>query len=187
MHITARNNTTRLVSFIIGGLILLIFILALAVARQGFTNNDLIHKRQTVVTPMVYNAPFSVSETEADADYLRMMTLSFLALRLNVSPETVDANHQFLLSYVKTESLQDFMTVLADEARRIKDNSVNSAFYQTDITVYPVNGRVDVRGVLKTWIGTARPDTEIKQYRLDLEYHNGLTRIVRFVEISNEK
>lgn len=187
MHITARNNTTRLVSFIIGGLILLIFILAVAVARMAFTNIDLVHKRPVIVTPMQYNAPFSVSENQADADYLRMMTLSFLALRLNVSPETVDMNHAFLLSYVKTETLQDFTSVLDDESKRIKDNSVNSAFYQTDITVYPANGRVDIRGVLKTWIGTARPDTEIKQFRLDLEYHNGLTRIARFVEVDNEK
>ncbi|MCS5452319.1 type IV conjugative transfer system protein TraE [Enterobacter huaxiensis] len=187
MHITARNNTTRLVSFIIGGLILLIFILAAAVTRQAFTNNDLIHKRQTIVTPMQFNAPFTVSETRADTEYLRMMTLSFLALRLNVSPETVDLNHEFLLSYVRTASVPDFVPVLDDESKRIKDNGVNSAFYQTDITVYPANGRVDARGVLKTWIGTARPETEIKQYRLDLEYDNGLTRIARFVEVTNEK
>lgn len=124
MHITARNNTTRLVSLIIGGLILLIFILAVAVARLAFTNIDLVHKRPVIVTPMQYNAPFSVSENQADADYLRMMTLSFLALRLNVSPETVDMNHAFLLSYVKTETLQNFTSVLDDESKRIKDNSV---------------------------------------------------------------
>lgn len=169
------------------GLILMVFILGIAVTRLAFTNRSLINEQRTVVTPMTYNAPFVVSKARADTEYFRMMTLSFLALRLNVSPETVDSNHEFLLSFVHPESRSPFKSVLIDEATQIKTNSVNSTFDTTKITVYPVDGRVDIRGVLRTYIGSGPGTTEIKNYRLKLDYANGFTRIVSFHEVTNEK
>ncbi|WP_265114169.1 TraE/TraK family type IV conjugative transfer system protein, partial [Enterobacter hormaechei] len=43
----------------------------------------------------------------------------------------------------------------------------------TEINVYPVDGRIDVRGVLKMWIGNSKRSTEIKTYRLRLKYTGG--------------
>ncbi|WP_276520069.1 TraE/TraK family type IV conjugative transfer system protein, partial [Citrobacter freundii] len=103
---------------------------------------------------------------KADTEYFRMMTLSFLALRLNVAPETVDSNHAFLMTFVEPDVRADFVKVLDEEAAQIKANDVNSTFYTTEINVYPVDGRIDVRGVLKMWIGNSKPSTEIKTYRL---------------------
>ena len=104
MEISARNSSTKIIAVIILSLTTLVFILGFAVAWLAVTNRALIHEQRTVVTPMTYNAPFVVSETKADTEYFRMMTLSFLALRLNVSPETVDSNHAFLLSFVEPEA-----------------------------------------------------------------------------------
>ncbi|AHM76645.1 MULTISPECIES: type IV conjugative transfer system protein TraE [Yersiniaceae] len=187
MEISARNSSTKLIAIIILILTILLFIVSFAVAWLVVTNRSLIHDQRTVVTPMTYNAPFAVSETKADTEYFRMMTLSFLALRLNVSPETVDSNHAFLLTFVDPEARAEFKPVLQEEASQIKSSEVNSTFYTTEINVYPVDGRVDVRGVLKMWIGNAKPSTEIKNYRLRLNYTGGFTRIARFYEVTNEK
>ena len=35
---------------------------------------------------MAYNAPFVISEANSSASHMQMMALSFMALRLNVSP-----------------------------------------------------------------------------------------------------
>ncbi|ASD99303.1 type IV conjugative transfer system protein TraE [Salmonella enterica] len=187
MEISARNSSTKIIAVIILSLTTLVFILGFAVAWLAVTNRALIHEQRTVVTPMTYNAPFVVSETKADTEYFRMMTLSFLALRLNVSPETVDSNHAFLMSFVEPEAREEFKKVLQEEAAQIKANDVNSTFYTTEINVYPVDGRIDVRGVLKMWIGNSKPSTEIKTYRLRLKYTGGFTRIGRFYEVTNEK
>jgi hypothetical protein len=40
---------------------------------------------------MLFRAPFAVSQNQADASYIEQLGLSFVALRLNVTPETVDA------------------------------------------------------------------------------------------------
>lgn len=187
MEISARNSSTKIIAIIILSLTALVFILGFAVTWLAVTNRTLIHEQRTVVTPMTYNAPFAVSETKADTEFFRMMTLSFLALRLNVSPETVDSNHAFLMSFVEPEVREEFKKVLQEEAAQIKASDVNSTFYTTEINVYPVGGRVDVRGVLKMWIGNSKPSTELKNYRLRLKYAGGFTRIGRFYEVTNEK
>lgn len=187
MEIRARNSFTKIIALIILSLTVLVFILGFAVTWLAVTNRTLILGQRTVVTPMIYNAPFVVSETKADTDFFRMMTLSFLALRLNVSPETVDSNHAFLMSFVEPEVHGKFKQVLQEEAAQIKASDVNSTFYTTEINVYPVDGRIDVRGVLKMWIGNSTPVTELKNYRLRLNYAGGFTRIGRFYEVTREK
>ncbi len=65
--------------------------------------------------------------------------------------------------------------ILAEEAKRIKNDNVNSAFFQTSVRVWPQYGRVEIRGVLKTWIGDSKPFTDIKHYILILKRENGVT------------
>ena len=64
--------------------------------------------------------------------------------------------------------------ILAEEAKRIKNDNVNSAFFQTSVRVWPQYGRVEIRGVLKTWIGDSKPFTDIKHYILILKRENGV-------------
>lgn len=95
---------------------------------QGVNNYRLQNEQRTAVTPMAFNAPFAVSQNSADASYLQQMALSFIALRLNVSSETVDASHQALLQYIRPGAQNQMKVILAEEAKRIKTDNVNSAF-----------------------------------------------------------
>lgn len=187
MSVKAQVPGNKVVGYIIVGLL---FFLTVSLASNIYlevTNRALVHKREKIVVPMTFDAPFVVSESEASAPYLQMMALSFLSLRLNVSRETVDMNHDFLLSYVRAESRERFSPVLAAEAKRIKENVVTSAFYHTAIKVYPSASIIDIRGVLKTWIGNSLPLEEIKHYRLQLSYRAGVTSIEKFVEVDDAK
>jgi len=187
MEISARNSSTKIIAVIILSLTTLVFILGFAVAWLAVTNRALIHEQRTVVTPMTYNAPFAVSETKSDTENYRMMTLSFLALRLNVSPETVDSNHAFLMSFVEPEAREEFKKVLQEEAAQIKANDTEAVLHAALGDAHFLRHRIDVRGVLKMWIGNSKPSTEIKTYRLRLKYTGGFTRIGRFYEVTNEK
>ncbi|ECD4126882.1 type IV conjugative transfer system protein TraE [Salmonella enterica subsp. enterica serovar Enteritidis] len=171
----ARLSTSRVlaISFIFMALLI---VLSLAVnVIQGINNYRLQNEQRTAVTPMGFNAPFAVSQNSADASYLQQMALSFIALRLNVSSETVDASHQALLQYIRPGAQNQMKVILAEEARRIKADNVNSAFFQTSVRVWPQYGRVEIRGVLKTWIGDSKPFTDIKHYILILKRENGVT------------
>lgn len=150
-------------------------------------NYRLQNEQRTAVTPMAFNAPFAVSQNSADASYLQQMALSFIALRLNVSSETVDASHQALLQYIRPSAQNQMKVILAEEAKRIKNDNVNSAFFQTSVRVWPQYGRVEIRGVLKTWIGDSKPFTDIKHYILILKRENGVTWLDNFGETDDEK
>ncbi|EJJ48091.1 MULTISPECIES: TraE/TraK family type IV conjugative transfer system protein, partial [Klebsiella] len=92
----ARQNTTRVIAV---GFISLGTLLTLSLATniiQGINNYRLQTEQKVAVTPMLFRAPFAVSQNQADASYIEQLGLSFVALRLNVTPETVDAQHQQL-------------------------------------------------------------------------------------------
>ncbi|WP_447309037.1 type IV conjugative transfer system protein TraE [Escherichia coli] len=164
----ARLSTSRVIIAFIFMSVLIVLSLSVNVI-QG-VNYRLQNEQRTAVTPMAFNAPFA-AQNSADASYLQQMALSFIALRLN-SSETVDASHQALLQYIRPGA-QNMKVILAEEAKRIKNDNVNSAFFPS-VRVWPQYGRVEIRGVLKTWIGS-KPFTDIKHYILILKRENGVT------------
>jgi len=183
----ARQSTSRIIAV---GFICLGTLLTLSLATniiQGINNYRLQTEQKMVVTPMLFGAPFAVSQNQADASYLEQLGLSFIALRLNVTPETVDAQHQQLLRYVLPASQNNLKVQLAEDGKRIKENNVNATFYMTSVRAYPAESRVDVRGELKTWIGDSKPYSEIKHYVLQFNRIDGVSWLSRFGEINNEK
>ncbi len=94
--------------------------------------------------------PFAVSQNSADASFCSRWRWRLLRLRLNVSPEIVDASHQALLQYIRPGAQNKMKVILAErsKAHQKKDN-VNSAFFQTSVRVWPQYGRVEIRGIRK--------------------------------------
>ena len=183
----ARQNTTRVIAV---GFISLGTLLTLSLATniiQGINNYRLQTEQKVAVTPMLFSAPFAVSQNQADASYIEQLGLSFVALRLNVTPETVDAQHQQLLRYVLPASQNSLKVQLAEDAKRIKENNVNATFYMTSVRAWPAENRVDIRGELKTWIGDSKPYSEIKTYVLQFYRVDGVSWLARFGEVNNEK
>lgn len=124
----ARLSTSRVMAIAFIFMSVLI-VLSLAVnVIQGINNYRLQNEQRTAVTPMGFNVPFAVSQNSADASYLQQMALAFIALRLNVSPEIVDASHQALLQYIRPGAQNQMKVILAEEAKLIKKDNVNSAF-----------------------------------------------------------
>ncbi|EFL9197353.1 TraY domain-containing protein [Escherichia coli] len=99
----------------------------------------------------------------------------------------VQIRHQALLQYIRPGAQNQMKVILAEEAKRIKNDNVNSAFFQTSVRVWPQYGRVEIRGVLKTWIGDSKPFTDIKHYILILKRENGVTWLDNFGETDDEK
>ncbi|EHP5545141.1 type IV conjugative transfer system protein TraE [Salmonella enterica] len=183
----ARLSTSRVLAIAFIFMSLLIILSLTVNVIQGINNYRLQNEQRTVVIPMGFSAPFAVSQNSADASYLQQMALAFIAMRLNVSSETVDGSHQALLQYIRPGAQNEMKVILADEARRIKADNVNSAFLQTSVRVWPQYGRVEIRGILKTWIGDSKPFTDIKHYVLILKRENGLTWLDNFGEIDDAK
>ncbi|MDR5610298.1 type IV conjugative transfer system protein TraE [Arsenophonus sp.] len=144
---------------------------------------QLLNNRQTIVTPMVDHEGFSFYGTRGDARYLRLMALSLLNLRLNVSAQTIKDSHDLLLAYSDTHLREKLITVLAEERQRMAINEASSTFYLKEVKVSPDTGVVDITGELHFFYGIKAVEPVDKHYRLRLETRDGALKLTDFVEL----
>ncbi|QLZ68938.1 hypothetical protein FOLKNPGA_01718 [Legionella sp. PC1000] len=138
-------------------------------------------KHHTVeITPFSGSPGYLKSASFVDSHYLSLMTENFINERLNVSPETIDANHKRLLSYVSHQQYPYFLKLLAQEARVIKNKKMSSAFDITEIIVNPNELYAVVSGTLKRYVGIKAISDIQTTYKLVFQYVNGRLSIIQF-------
>lgn len=152
-----------------------------------FQIEKLINTHEETYIPMSFDTPFTLSRNHTDAHYLEQMAESLIFLRYNVSPDSVKANHLALLRFFDNETRSAMQEILAEEAQRVIDNNVTTAFYLSGIDSYPAAGVVDIHGTVQQWIGHRKQPPEDKSIRLELRYHRGLTTIRAFREKTDDK
>lgn len=153
--------------------------------QQCFVNNTSSPGTHVTVS-MLFKAPFGVSQKSADASYLEQLALSFVALRLRVTPETVNASHLTLLMWVSPVAQNARKIVLAEETNRIKASNVNTALFQASVKVYPAQGRINIRDELRTWIGETAPEKALKHITLCTVRSDGVTWLANFLVVSDK-
>lgn len=149
--------------------------------------DTLINSHDETYIPMGFDSPFTLSRNRADANYMEQIAQSLVFLRYNVSPESVKANHKALLRFFDNETRPAMQDVLAEEAQRVIDSNVTTAFYLSGIDTWPSAGVVDIHGTVQQWIGNRKQLPEEKTIRLELRYHRGMTTIKNFREKVDEK
>lgn len=140
-------------------------------------------EQKTVIVPMGIRQPVVASMVSADEYFIKMTALSFLSLRLTVTPETVDGNHSELLSYVNPEVRPKLEKMLGKDADLIHTNNITSAFYMSSYTISPDDGAFIVTGTLHTKSGDIELTPQSKTYKILMRYANGETQIDDFSEI----
>ncbi|WP_419421559.1 type IV conjugative transfer system protein TraE (plasmid) [Legionella sp. D16C41] len=132
------------------------------------------------VTPFSGNPGYFKSAAHVDAHYLNLMAENFVNERLNVTPETVDANHQRLLSFVSHEHYALMLGLLAKEAKVIKAKKMSSTFDIAHIKSNPAELTTVVSGRLKRYVGLQALNEEQKSYLLQFKYNDSRLSIIQF-------
>jgi conjugal transfer pilus assembly protein TraE len=187
MEYSAKQRQSKVVASIFVGLLVFLSLSMTGTIILGLENRDLRLNQPRHLIPMMLDKPFSISTTGADSNYLQMLGMSFILLRLNVSPETIDGQHKALLSYVDEESRPNLAAVLYDEARKIKSNEIASAFYSTNIAIDASRGTMDIRGVIRYFSGERPLTPSNKHYQLEFTFNNGVASLKHFLEVTDEK
>ncbi|HHI9467520.1 TPA: type IV conjugative transfer system protein TraE [Legionella anisa] len=132
------------------------------------------------ITPFSGSPGYLKGARFVDNHYLSLMTENFINERLNVTPETVDANHKRLLSFVDSQSYFQFLKILTQEAKVIKNKKMSSTFDITDIRVNPNQLNAVVMGTLKRYVGLQTIKEERLSYAIAFRYANGRLSIIQF-------
>ena len=161
--------------------------------RLYSTNKELvqnaIENRQIIITPMINNTnqEYGFKGERGGSDYLRLMGLSFISLRLDVNSQTVENSHEILLSYASNELREKLIPILSQEKRSLSVDNGSSVFYPKAIKVSPSNGIVDVKGELVFSYGIRKTPSVNKHYQLKIDMEKGLLKLTGFSEILDEK
>ncbi|HAT3877905.1 TPA: type IV conjugative transfer system protein TraE [Legionella pneumophila] len=132
------------------------------------------------VTPFNGEPSYLKSAASVDGHYLSLMAENFINERLNVTPETVDANHQRLLSHVDHQQYTQMLRLLNNEAKVIKAKKMSSIFYIDKNKANPRELTVVISGILKRFVGLQALSDERKSYVLQFQYKDSRLSIVKF-------
>lgn len=167
--------------------------MSLLAHRLYSANQELVQtaleNKQIIITPMINNGnqEYSFKGERGNSDYLRLMGLSFVSLRLDVNAQNVEQSHEILLSYTTNELREQLIPILSQEKRSLSVDNGSSVFYPKTIRVSPTNGIVDVQGELVFSYGIRKTPPVDKHFQIRILMEKGLLKLSGFTEILDEK
>ena len=144
-----------------------------------------VHQR-VMVTPFSGGTSYIQSDTSVDARYLSAMSENFINERLNVTPETVQANHKRLLRFVDSSRFAEMTALLQKEATAIVNHKMSSAFVITDIALNLNELNVHITGTLERHVGIRALKPVRQTYALSYHYRFGRLTLIRFVKTKED-
>lgn len=144
------------------------------------------HHQRIEITPFSGSNSYIKSDSTVDAHYLSLMSENFIYSRLNVTPETVQANHKRLLSYVSPAQYRAFSSQLNKEAHVVQTKKISS---HIDITGMKTDARgltCVITGILKRAVGFRALTDEHVTYTLKYQYALGRLSIIQFTHVEEK-
>ena len=175
-QLTARFNL--MVALVFGLLISNILMGGLALYTS-------VHQR-VEITPFFGESSYVKSDALVDSHYLSMMSENFIYARLNVTPETVRANHKRLLAFVDSAHFAAFSAQLEKEAKVIMDKKISSHFEISDVRADSNKRSCTITGVLKRAVGRRDLRDERLTYTLQYHYRFGRLTVTQFTHEKEE-
>lgn len=144
-----------------------------------------VHQR-VEITPFFGGPGYVKSDALVDAHYLSLMSENFIYSRLNVTPETVRANHKRLLAFVDSAHFAAFSAQLEKEAKVIMANKISSHFEISSIRADTNTKRCTITGTLKRAVGLRDLRDEHLTYTLQYRYRFGRLTVTQFTHVQEE-
>lgn len=138
--------------------------------------------KRVEVTPFGGQKAYANSMLAVDGEYLKLMSENFIFLRLNTTPETVDAEHRQLLSMISADTYPLFVKKLEEEARLIHQQKISSHFDILHIQVDAPKRQCLIQGILHRSVGLRDLPVEKTSFVLQFQYRLGQLKLQKFVK-----
>lgn len=174
-QVVSLKNRLQSTKVLVAGLLISNIALALTVVFLNLS-------KRVEVTPFGGQKAYANSMLAVDGEYLKLMSENFLFLRLNTTPETVDAEHQQLLSMVSVDTYPLFVKKLEKEARLIRQQKISSHFDILHIQVDAAKLQCRIQGILHRSVGLRDLPIEKTNFILQFQYRLGQLKLQKFVK-----
>lgn len=164
------------------GLLVMTTALSLVLSITVFYLKD---KERVVVVPSVINRDIWVGSKDVSDSYLEQMSEFLIGLVLNVTPSNFKVRTEHLLSHADEASYGVIKEKLTKEQLEIERRGLSTFFMVEGFKVYKGILKVEIKGVLKTWIGASLAESKQKIYQVEYVYRNGRLYIKNLMELKH--
>lgn len=140
------------------------------------------HRQMTVLVPMNLNSPMSVRNNAVSSQYLDENAISFINLRLNFDPDTIDENHKIILKFLSSDNYKSIRKALDQEAFLVKSQGISSSFYISNVEINKKTLSALISGTLVRSVSDKALKPAKVQFLISFENNDGLLTISKFVE-----
>lgn len=172
-NLYAENRILKFAILVIGTVVLLnTGLLFVSMSRQ-----------RTILIPAGLDTKASVTDTTADADYLRQMARYVSGLALTYTPATARSQFEELLPLFAPETFSANKSMLYDLAETIEKTSSGSVYHPQRFTLDEQNQTIEILGPKTTYVQDLQSSGNvITTYLLKFRMVNGKFLIVELVE-----
>lgn len=135
---------------------LMVFVLVGLVLLEFFLVGKLVTNQKIVIVPEGLKKKVYIEGDNASVDYVQAFTYAIVSNYYNYTPENVEKNYKYLLSYFEPSLYSSVSSKFLGLARKYKGNNASSFASINKILVYPDKNQVVVDASVRTFIGDVK-------------------------------
>ncbi|MFN3978483.1 MAG: TraE/TraK family type IV conjugative transfer system protein [Sulfurihydrogenibium azorense] len=135
---------------------LMVLVLVGLVLLEFFLVGKLVTNQKIVIVPEGLKKKVYIEGDNASVDYVQAFTYAIVSNYYNYTPENVEKNYKYLLSYFEPSLYSSVSSKFLGLARKYKDNNASSFASINKILVYPDKNQVVVDASVRTFIGDVK-------------------------------
>lgn len=168
----ARIIKERNLSLAFGaGMFLVNLILAVCVLQRN---------QQVVLVPLGFSQEAWVQKNQVSSSYLEQMAVFFARQLLDVNSSSAEFQSKNILEHVESNLYNELKQRLTLEAELLRKDNLSMSFRPTAIKANPKTLKVEISGLLNSYIGNQFKNQKQETYEFGFSYRSGILLINKF-------
>lgn len=138
---------------------------------------------KTIIVPASLQRSVEFKGTEMSLAYLEEMTIFFMNLLLELTPQNIEYKSRHLLKYVEPSAYHNLENYFKEEIEKHKKYNLATVFTLLEIKLTPNTLSAEIRGVLSGKFVEDGVHQQAVNYRISYKNANGRLLITEFIKL----
>lgn len=140
-------------------------------------------QEKTIIVPATLQKEVEFLNTAMPVGYLEEMTMFFMTLLLDLTPQNIEYKSKHLLRYVEPSSYHVMENYFKQELEKHKKYNFSTSFALTEVKIIPEALEAEIKGVLTSKFLEHGTDLQHVRYRIAYKNAHGRLLITKFVRL----
>ncbi len=139
---------------------------------------------KTIIVPALKDTVSVTGKDSFSDSYIEQMTLFYIEMLLDLTPDNIDYKAQILLKHVNSKSYHSFIEHYKEEKQKYKKYKLATKFDITGLKIFKGGEEVEVEGILSSSFGKGSESQKLATYVIGYGKSHGKLLIQTFNEKS---